>query len=45
MWFQMSSVQAWSRSYVELYTISHEWTIDNFIELDEEATVQFKVLF
>ena len=34
---------AWSRSYVEMYTIAHEWTIDNFIELDEEATVTFKV--
>ena len=35
--------KAWSRSYVEMYTISHEWTIDNFIELDEETQVQFKV--
>jgi hypothetical protein len=26
-----------------MYTIAHEWTIDNFIELDEEATVCFKV--
>ncbi len=38
-----SVYQAWSRSYVELYTIAHEWTIDNFIELDEEATITFKV--
>ncbi len=28
---------------MELYTIAHEWTIDNFIELDEEATITFKV--
>ena len=27
-----------------MYTISHEWTIDNFTELDEEATVVFKVV-
>ncbi len=39
-----STYQAWSRSFVEMYTITHEWTIDNFIELDEEAVVCFKVL-
>jgi hypothetical protein len=38
-----SQYHAWSRSYVELYTIVHEWTIDNFIELDDEAAVTFKV--
>ncbi len=38
-----TTYRAWSRSYVEMYTIQHEWTIDNFIELDEEAQVQFKV--
>jgi hypothetical protein len=26
-----------------LFTIAHEWTINNFIELDEEAQVTFKV--
>ena len=39
----VSCVQAWSRSYVEMYTIAHEWTIENFVELDEEATVVFKI--
>ena len=39
-----STYQAWSRSFVEMYTIAHEWTIENFIELDEEASVCFKVL-
>ena len=34
---------AWSRSYVEMYTVAHEWTIDNFIELDEESQVTFRV--
>ena len=38
-----STYQAWSRSFVEMYTIAHEWTIENFIELDEEASVCFKV--
>ena len=38
-----SSLQAWSRSFVEMYSITHEWTIDNFIELDEEATVIFRI--
>lgn len=38
-----TTYQAWSRSYVEMYSIAHEWTIENFIELDEEATVIFRV--
>ena len=50
-WLRMSSpssfcssvIQAWSRSYVEMYTIAHEWTIENFVELDEEATIIFKI--
>ena len=38
-----ANYNAWSRSFIEMYTITHEWIIENFIELDDEATVIFKV--
>lgn len=38
-----SSYHAWSRSFVDLYTITHEWNIENFIELDEEIQVVFRI--